>query len=244
MSVPAFVMNTLAPFTTQMPSRSLAVVRVAPASEPASGSVSPNAARRSPLARDGIHCCFCSSVPNRKIGIVPSEVCAASVIATDESMRASSSIAIAYASVSPPAPPSSSGNGIPIRPRSAISATSSYGNRASRSISSATGATRSTANPRTVSRKSSCSDERSRSTRGDGTRRIGLCARVAPPAGAAASGTTRWSPDGAQAGAHSFSNDVASVWPAESASSRFWDAAGYPARVGLSIVACIWCAEA
>ena len=77
MSVPAFVMNTLAPFTTQLPSRSLAVVRVAPASEPASGSVSPNAASRSPRASGGIHSRFCSSVPKRKIGIVPSEVCAA-----------------------------------------------------------------------------------------------------------------------------------------------------------------------
>ena len=38
---------------------------------------------------------FCSSVPYRRIGIVPSEVCAATVIATDESMRVSSSIAIA-----------------------------------------------------------------------------------------------------------------------------------------------------
>ena len=54
MSVPAFVMKTLAPFTTQVPSRSVAVVRVAPASEPASGSVSPNAARRSPRASGGI----------------------------------------------------------------------------------------------------------------------------------------------------------------------------------------------
>ena len=42
---------------------------------------------------------------------------------------------------------------------------------ASRSSSSATGATRSTANARTVSRKSSCSGERSKSTRGDRTRR-------------------------------------------------------------------------
>ena len=45
----------------------------------------PRVARRGRVT--GSTRCFCSSVPNRKIGIVPSEVCAASVIATDESMR-------------------------------------------------------------------------------------------------------------------------------------------------------------
>ena len=42
--MPAFVMNIFEPFTTQESSRSSAVVRAAPASEPASGSVSPKAA--------------------------------------------------------------------------------------------------------------------------------------------------------------------------------------------------------
>jgi hypothetical protein len=96
MSVPAFVMNCLAPSITHWPSSSRAVVRVLPASEPASGSVSPNEASRRPLQRSGSHCCFCSSLPKAKIGQVPSEVCAATVIATEESTRASSSIAIAY----------------------------------------------------------------------------------------------------------------------------------------------------
>ena len=103
MSVPALVMNIFAPSITHSPSRSSAVVRVAPASDPAPGSVNPNAASFLPDARSGSHSCFCSSVPNRKIGIVPSEVCAATVIATDESIRVSSSTAIAYESVSPPA---------------------------------------------------------------------------------------------------------------------------------------------
>ena len=71
---------------------------------------------------------------------MPSEWWAATVIATDESMRVSSSIAIAYESVSLPAPSYSSGIVIPISPSSASSATSSYGNRFSRSSSSATGA--------------------------------------------------------------------------------------------------------
>ena len=94
-SVPAFVMNIFDPFTTHEPSRGSAVVRVAPASEPASGSVSPKAASRRPEARSGSQRSFCASEPKRTIGIVPSDVCAATVIATDESIRVSSSIAIA-----------------------------------------------------------------------------------------------------------------------------------------------------
>ena len=125
MSVPALVMKIFDPFTTHRPSRRSARVCVAPASDPAPGSVSPNAASLRPEARSGSHSRFCSSEPKRKIGIVPSDVCAATVIATDESIRVSSSIAIAYESVSPPAPPYSSGMGRPMSPSSASSATSS-----------------------------------------------------------------------------------------------------------------------
>jgi hypothetical protein len=63
MSVPAFVMKIFVPFTTQSPSRSSACVRVAPASEPAPGSVKPNAASFFPDASSGSHRCFCSSLP-------------------------------------------------------------------------------------------------------------------------------------------------------------------------------------
>src|ERR1700743_904361 len=84
------------------------------------------------------------------MGWVPSDVCAHSVIATLESIRVSSSTAIAYCSVVPPAPPTSSGNGIPIHPSAAILATSSYGNDLVRSSSPAAGATSSRANSRTV----------------------------------------------------------------------------------------------
>ena len=63
MSVPAFVMKSFEPFTIQEPSRSSAVVRVAPASEPAPGSVNPNAASRRPAARSGSQRSFCSSEP-------------------------------------------------------------------------------------------------------------------------------------------------------------------------------------
>ena len=63
MSVPAFVMNIFAPSITHSPSSSRAVVRVAPASEPAFGSVNPNAASFFPDASSGSHCRFCSSLP-------------------------------------------------------------------------------------------------------------------------------------------------------------------------------------
>jgi len=93
-SVPELVMNCFAPLITHSPSLSSAVVPVLPASEPASGSVSPNAASFSPPQSMGSHSERCSLVPQRWIGIVPSEVWAATVIATEESIRASSSIAI------------------------------------------------------------------------------------------------------------------------------------------------------
>ena len=63
MSVPAFVMKIFEPLTIHLPSRASARVRVAPASEPASGSVSPNAASFLPEVRSGSHCSFCASLP-------------------------------------------------------------------------------------------------------------------------------------------------------------------------------------
>ncbi len=163
MSVPAFVMNCLAPSITHSPSSRRARVRVLPASDPASGSVRPNAPSRSPEHSRGIHSRFCSSLPNTWMGCVPSEVCAQSVIATEESTRVSSSTASAYASVSPPPPPYSSGNGIPIRFSAPSFATISYGNDFVRSSSSATGATSPSANSLTVRLISSWSGDRSKS---------------------------------------------------------------------------------
>ena len=64
-SVPALVMNCFAPSITHSPSSSRARVRVAPASDPASGSVSPNAASRRPAQSSGSHSDFCSSLPQR-----------------------------------------------------------------------------------------------------------------------------------------------------------------------------------
>src|SRR5205807_1979646 len=65
-SVPQLVMNCLAPLTTQWPSRSSARVLVAPASEPASGSVSPNAHSLRPASRSGSHFCFCAALPKSR----------------------------------------------------------------------------------------------------------------------------------------------------------------------------------
>ena len=55
MSVPELVMNCLLPLITHSPSSSRAVVRVAPASEPAPGSVSPKPASARPAVRSGSH---------------------------------------------------------------------------------------------------------------------------------------------------------------------------------------------
>jgi hypothetical protein len=90
-SVPEFVMNAFDPLITQVSPSSTARVRVPPASVPQPGSVRPNAPIRSPVTSRGSHSAFCASVPKRAIGIAPSDTAASSVIATDESTRASSS---------------------------------------------------------------------------------------------------------------------------------------------------------
>jgi len=81
------------------------VVFVLPESLPASGSVKPKPAIFSPRASGTSQRCFCSSVPNRYTGIAPSPTPASSVIAIDESTRASSSIATHSVVKSAPAPP-------------------------------------------------------------------------------------------------------------------------------------------
>ena len=94
--VPALVMNIFSPSITHEPSGcSTARVRVLPASDPASGSVSPKAASARPLHRSGRRRSFCSSLPKSRIGDVPREVCAATVTPSEESTRVSSSTVIA-----------------------------------------------------------------------------------------------------------------------------------------------------
>ena len=58
------------------------MVRVRPASEPASASVRAKAPRARPAQSDGNQYSFWASVPKRKTGIAPSEHAASRVIAT------------------------------------------------------------------------------------------------------------------------------------------------------------------
>ena len=71
------------------PSR--AEVRSAAASEPASGSVSANAASSWPCASGGTQRSTCSGDPLSRIGSVPALVCTATVTPTPASARESSS---------------------------------------------------------------------------------------------------------------------------------------------------------
>jgi hypothetical protein len=65
MSVPAFVMNCLAPSITHSPPSTRARVRTLPASDPASGSVRPNAPSLRPEVSSGSHSACCSALPKR-----------------------------------------------------------------------------------------------------------------------------------------------------------------------------------
>ena len=158
-------MKRFAPSSTHeppsAPSSNRAVVRVPPESLPAPGSVRPYAPMTSPRAIGTSQRCFCSGEPARWSGPQPRLVWAATMSPSDPHTRPISSIAIAYASVSSPAPPSSSGIGIPSQPSSPMRRTISVGKRRSRSCSSMTGATSVVMNSRTVSRSSACSGPRS-----------------------------------------------------------------------------------
>lgn len=63
MSVPEFVIHFFDPLMTHSPPSSSAVVRVPPASVPASSSVRPKAHRFSPVAHLERNFSFCSCVP-------------------------------------------------------------------------------------------------------------------------------------------------------------------------------------
>ena len=87
-------MNILLPFRKKIPSRSVAVVCSAAASEPPLGSVSPKAATSAPVARGVSRRSFCSSVPNLAIQAVPKARCANQLTLVEASPRATSSAAI------------------------------------------------------------------------------------------------------------------------------------------------------
>ncbi len=122
------------------PSRTARVASPA-ASDPEPGSVSAHAPSHSPVASFGRYFCFCASFPNVRMCAVPSPLCDASVSASEPSARAISSTTIAYASVSSPAPPYSSGMRMPRRPSAPSFGTISFGKRSSSSHARACGAT-------------------------------------------------------------------------------------------------------
>ena len=88
---PPFVIHCFVPVIVQPSSSATAAVRSAPASEPASGSVSANAPIASPRASGGTKRLRCSSLPKPRIGSVTALVCTATVTPTPASARDSSS---------------------------------------------------------------------------------------------------------------------------------------------------------
>ena len=141
--------------THSSPSRT-AVVRIDAGSEPASGSDSANAGDFSPVAHGGRKRCFCSSVPNRRIGSVPSSW-TIRISALEAHALAISSTAIWSISVPEPVPPYSSSNGRASTSCSASSLRTSHGYSPLRSMSAARGAMRPLTIARIPSRKSRCS---------------------------------------------------------------------------------------
>ena len=87
-----WVVNVLDPLSTQHSPARVAVVRMPAASLPEVDSVSPQAPSFSPRASGARNCCFCASVPNRKMCDEQRPLCAATDSATAGSTRASSSM--------------------------------------------------------------------------------------------------------------------------------------------------------
>jgi hypothetical protein len=98
------VHHCLRPFNTYVSPSRRAVARIAAASEPASGSVSPKPAMTSPPASGASQCSFCSGVPSAPIAPQIIE-CTETVTAVPASTFANSSIASANEMKSVPAPP-------------------------------------------------------------------------------------------------------------------------------------------
>ena len=131
MSVPALEMNVFRPLISQPPSRRSARVRIPRASDPASGSVSPNAPSARPSASGRSQRSRCASLPNRYSGSEPMVTCACHAAATDWSASPICSIAATKPTVDMPIPPHSSGIRMPSRPSAPISRSRSVGHRAS-----------------------------------------------------------------------------------------------------------------
>ena len=132
-------------------------MRALPASDPAEGSVNPQAPMYSPLASFGTYFFFCASFPAIKMWFEHSDVCAATIIPTDPSTRESSATAVAYSTYPMPAPPYSGGKIIPISPSLPSSLIVASGNSEASSQRMTCGAISRSANSRTVFLSCSCS---------------------------------------------------------------------------------------
>ena len=155
--VPELVMNDFSPSITHSPPpSSVARVRVPPASLPASGSVSPKPPSARPAHRSGSQRSCCSGVPNLWIGLAPRPTPASSVIASDWSTRASSSMAT-HSPVQVAAAAVRLGERDAEQPQLPHRWTVSTGNVWSRSHASACGSISASANSRTTARSASCS---------------------------------------------------------------------------------------
>ena len=140
MSVPALEMKVLRPLISQPPSRRSARVRMPRASEPASGSVSPNAPSARPSASGRSQRSRWSSLPKRRSGSEPMVTWACQAAATDWSAWPICSMAATKPTVDMPMPPHCSGTSMPSRPSAPISRRRSVGQRASSQASGARGA--------------------------------------------------------------------------------------------------------
>ncbi len=80
-------------------------MRIAPGSEPWSGSVSPKQPSASPVAIRGSHSCFCSSLPQRWMAYIASEPCTETSERMPESEASSSRQASPYSTDDIPAHP-------------------------------------------------------------------------------------------------------------------------------------------
>ena len=141
-ATPALVIQFFTPLSFQPPSTRSAVVRIAPGSDPASGSDNPNAAIHSPLANRGSTRPRNSSPPASLTGSAPRS-CTASIRDEDAHTHAISSIAMHSVSAPVPVPPCSTSNGSPNRSCEANSSWMSMGYSPDASMSLARGATRS-----------------------------------------------------------------------------------------------------
>ena len=100
-----FVIHIFAPFRIQSAPSRFAWVRIAPGSEPASGSVRPKHPIASPRCIAGSQRSFCSSEPQRQIAYIASDPCTDTALRTPASPASSSRHVRPYATALAPGRP-------------------------------------------------------------------------------------------------------------------------------------------